>query len=197
MKQHELELRRDGIGLFPIMAEDHGFLYTCAISERNSLLWRYHGQIPPFDMFVNQLYATAFVQFVVRRLDDGERLGHVVAYSANMQSRHVHVGAVMSEAAQRQGMGVTALELIIDYLFAVWDLRAVYAEVPQYTADPTHDNATLNSRLPFVLTGRRPEFHYHQGRYWDDLIFHLPRERWEQRAELTRVIEVDGNGTGR
>jgi len=85
----------------------------------------------------------------------------------------------MSEDAQRQGIGTRALELLIDYLFAVWDLRAVFAEVPQYIADPTRENPTLNARLPFVLTGRRPDFHYLGGDYWDDMIFHLPRERWE------------------
>lgn len=187
-----LQLQRGGVGLYPLTPEDHPFLYQIAVSDRNSLLWRYHGQVPPFDVFVNQLYANAFAQFVVRRPDDGHRLGHVLTYNGDLRNRHAHVGAVMAEEAQASGHGTEALEIFIDYLFAMWDFRGLFAEVPQYIAEARPGVFDWQERMPFELTGRRPDFHYLLGRYWDDMIYYLPRARWRDLARARGEGEQDG-----
>jgi len=184
MATHRLNLSQGNIVLRPVTPEDHRFLYVCATSPGNSLLWRYHGQIPPFEVFVNQLYADMFAHFIVQ-MKTGEPAGYVMAYGQNLKARHVAVGALIAEHAQTGGIGQRAIELFVEYLFDVWPLRGVYADVPEFVADPFKYSAGMNSRLPFVETGRRPGYHYHQGVYWDDVVFYLSRERWEELRPLT------------
>lgn len=168
--------------LSPITPNDHEFLYHCATSPNNVMSWRYHGQVPPPEAFVAGLYNDVLSQFVVR-MGDGTPVGHVVGYAASLKNRHCHVGAVMAETDQQRGVGSRALELFIDHLFQVWDFNGVYAEVPEYTFKKLDDaGTTMGARLPFVETGRRPQFHYHSGQYWDDVIFYLPRLAWETRS---------------
>lgn len=174
----------DGVAaLWPVTPGDHEFLFHCSVSEGNGSRWRYHGQVPSVDVFASQLYNDVHAHFVVRDAE-GTQVGYVVAYAANLRSRHVHVGALFAEYAQQQSFGTRALRLFIGYLFDVWDLNGVYAEVPEYTwaAVESGTSGGLGGALPFELVGRRPRFHYQNGRYWDDMIVYLPVESWRASA---------------
>lgn len=177
-----VSLHGGGLRLTPILPPDHAFLYELAMSEENLVLWRFRGTVPPPELFVAQLYSDVLVQFVVRT-DAGVPIGHVVAYAPNLQSRHVHLGAVMSQQTHGQLRGAIAMELLIQYLFDFWDFNGIFAEVPEFTQDQMmKKQAERNPFLPFEVTGRRPRFHYFKGRYWDDVIVYLSREAWESRS---------------
>ena len=179
--------------LTPIMPPDHPFLYELAMSEENLILWRYRGSVPPPDAFVAQLYADVLVQFLVRLADTGEPVGMVVGYAPNLQSRHVHLGAVMSTSAQGRMFGALAMEIFIQYLFDVWDLHGIFAEVPEFTQNAMMKrHAERNPYLPFEETGRRPKFHYFKGQYWDDCITYLSREAWDSRTGSLVKEATDG-----
>lgn len=144
--------------------------------------------VPPPDVFVAQLYSDVLVQFIVRS-ENGTPVGQVVAYSPNLQSRHVHLGAVMTRDAQGHLIGAMAMELLIQYLFDVWDFNGIFAEVPDFTLDPMMDKGDHRSSiLPFEETGRRPKFHYFRGRYWDDVIVYLSREAWDLRETTVKSL---------
>jgi RimJ/RimL family protein N-acetyltransferase len=172
------------VALWPVLPDDHEFLFHCSTSEWNNVRWRYHGHVPSVHAFAEHLYSDVHAHFVVR-LVSGEPLGYVVAYAANLRSRHVHVGALFSEPAQGQRFGTRALALFIGYLFDVWDLNGVFAEVPEYTLAPIESTSSgLPSLLPFEIVGRRPRFHYQNGQYWDDFIVYLPIEAWRDRPSV-------------
>lgn len=176
-------LRGGGLVLKPIMPPDHPFLYDLATSEENLILWRYRGAVPAPEVFVAQLYADVLVQFIVRLESTGEPIGMVVAYSPNLQSGHVHLGAVMTTPARGRMMGAMAMEIFIQYLFDVWNLHGIFAEIPEYTQDAMMERRQeRNAYLPFVETGRRPKFYYFKGRFWDDCITYLSREAWDSRT---------------
>jgi len=177
-----VSLRGGGLVLTPILPPDHPFLYELAMSEENLILWRYRGTVPPPDVFVAQLYSDVLVQFVVRNEQTGEPVGMVVGYAPNLQSGHVHLGAVMSTSAQGRMIGALAMEIFIQYLFDVWNLHGIFAEVPEFTHNSMMNRySERNAYLPFEETGRRPKFHYFKGRYWDDCITYLSRQAWDSR----------------
>jgi RimJ/RimL family protein N-acetyltransferase len=150
-------------------------------------MWRYHGQIPPFEGFVANLYTDVHAQFVIR-LESGQPIGHVVGYAANLQGRHVHLGIVLAETTKGSRYGVPAMSLFIDYLFAVWDFKGIFAETPDFVASPLEASGRTASALPFVETGRRPDYHYFNGRYYDDKISYLSREAWTNRLAPKRLV---------
>jgi RimJ/RimL family protein N-acetyltransferase len=186
----KVTLDAGGLRLTPIIPADHPFLYDLAMSEENLVLWRYRGSVPPPEQFVAQLYADVLVQFLVR-LESGEPVGMVVAYAPNLQSRHVHLGAVMSRQAQGRMIGAMAMEIFIQYLFDVWDFHGIFAEVPEFTQNAMMKrHAERNPYLPFEETGRRPKFYYFRGQYWDDCLTYLSREAWDNRTgSLVREAE--------
>lgn len=180
----KLDLAEGPTALWPVAPDDYEFLFHCSISERNGVRWRYHGQVPSPETFAQQLNQDVHAHFVVRD-SDATRVGYVVAYAANLRSRHVHVAALFAEYAQQQAHGTRALRLFIDFLLNVWDLRGIYAEVPEYTLSPIQKSSRrLLRELPFEIVGTRPEFHYQNGRYWDDYIVYLSAEDWRNRDHV-------------
>jgi RimJ/RimL family protein N-acetyltransferase len=179
-----LQLSDGVIALWPVTPADHEFLFHCSVSEGNGLRWLYHGQVPSVEMFAAQLHNDVHAHFIVRDAG-GNPLGYVVAYAANLRCRHVHVGALFAEYAQQHSFGTRALALFIGYLFDVWDLMGIYAEIPEYTfvAVDAGSSGEIGGRLPFEVVGRRPRFHYQQGRYWDDIIVYLPVEAWRSSGD--------------
>jgi RimJ/RimL family protein N-acetyltransferase len=177
----ELKLHDDDFVFTPVTPNDYGFLFQIATSEANSPRWRYHGEVPGYEAFVQHLYAGVLAQFVVRQ-PSGEPIGQVMAYAANLKNGHAAVGVVMADKAQRRGVGLRVLELFIGYLFDTWPFHGLYAEVPEFVFQPIADGSrTLTDRFPFEEVGRRPRYHYHKGRYWDDFILYLSRTNWEAR----------------
>lgn len=181
-----LTLSCEGISLWPVTSADHEFLFHCAVSEGNGPRWRYHGQVPSPDAFVGDLYNDVLAHFTVRD-GSGERVGYVVSYAANLRCRHAYVGAVLAEYSQQVSVGSKALSLFVGYLFDVWDLLGLYAEVPEFVNQEIarSTSGSIGTSLPFELVGRKPRFHFQAGRHWDDLLFYLPVERWRARLSST------------
>ena len=176
-----LSLSDEVVALWPVTPAEYEFLFHCSVSEYNAARWRYHGQVPDPELFAQQLHQDVHAHFVVKNTE-GTSVGYVVAYAANLRSRHVHVAALFAETAQQRQYGTRSLALFIEYLFDVWDLNGVFAEVPEYTFAPIQSGSThLQNALPFEIVGWRPRFHYQNGTYWDDYIVYLPVEVWRAR----------------
>ncbi len=72
-----------------------------------------------------------------------------------------------------------AAALFANYLFGMFPLRKVYAEVNAY-----NENAMrLTERLGFREHGRLPEHVWYRDRYWDVVLFSLTREDWVEQSE--------------
>lgn len=65
--------------------------------------------------------------------------------------------------------------LLIEHLFAEFDLRKVYAEVMGPNLDAFGSGA---GRL-FAVEGRLIEHEFHDGRYHDMVVLAVTRERWD------------------
>lgn len=176
----KLPMSHGDVELVPVIPPHFEQLYRIALSPSNAGRWRFHGSIPTPDDFVSTLSADTLVQFTV--CVRSVPVGYVVAYAPNLRNRHVHVGGVFDEDHQRKGSGGAAFSLFIKYLFSSWDLRGVFAEVPEYVFSEVElgSSGRLGARLPFEVVGRRPDFHYQFGRYWDDYILYLPRRSFDE-----------------
>jgi len=111
----------------------------------------------------------------------------VVAYDP------VHEYGTCSLAFQRIGQSVVGGEMflgmfhLIEYVFAHWNMRKLYADVPEYNESHLGDGFG-------VLTeeGRLREYVYFDGRFWDRIFYAIDRRRWEELAELARPYLENG-----
>jgi len=162
--------------LFPILPEDHAFLYYVATADSTCLRWRFRGVIPPFEAFVQGLHRDVLCQFVARSNRDATRIGHVVCYAADLRDRIAFVGLVMAPEAIGTRAGSEAGALFIEYLFRNWDFRKLYFEVPEYTLE-----GIQHEMMPFVRDeGVLRQHAYSDGRYWDQHILAVYRDEWQE-----------------
>lgn len=121
------------VSLLPVTPDDYRFLHWVATVGDNGIRWRYRMQLPPYEMFVQQLHHDVLAQFVVWGRVSGARVGHVVSYSSDLRNRTTYVGCVLAPEALGKGIGLEAIDLFVSYLATTWPFRKVYAEVPDFT----------------------------------------------------------------
>ncbi len=74
------------------------------------------------------------------------------------------------------GDGSSGLRIFVDYLFDTWNLRYMYAQVPEYVAELFESGGSLSKHFPFCEVGRLPDYLFHGGRYYDMLVYALSRQ---------------------
>lgn len=177
--------------------EHYQYLYWLSLSEFNNVRWRYRGQLPPFEVFVQQLQADVLVQFMVQDASTGRRLGHCVAYSADLRNRHCYIGVLMDPSHIGIGAGSIALRLLTSYLFRTWDLHKVYAEVPAFTLETMQGklNRLSTDARAFEIEATMKEYLYHDGKMWDMYVVSATATSWRAREHEVSIDQQGGEST--
>jgi RimJ/RimL family protein N-acetyltransferase len=165
-------LEDDEIRLSTVEPEDVRFLYALATHPHTCFRWRYRGNPPPIDRFAQDLWSKVLVQFVARRAADGEPVGHVVAYGADMGQGYAYLGAVFQSWYSGTGLAARAVALFVRYLFQTQPLRKLYLEVPGYNWEQVRSG---QGRL-FQVEGVMRDHEYFAGRYWDRYLCAIYRD---------------------
>ncbi len=171
---NSLQLGR--VVLFPVTPDCYQFLYYLA-TNGNGWRWRYRGMLPPYEGFVQQIHADVLTHFVVVKRDSGERIGYVVVYAADFRNLHAYYGAVFGPEAIGVGYGAEATLACVSYVFASWPFRKLYMELPEFNAGGMTERASGFLNLEATLK----DYHYFDGRRWDQYIYSFDREAWGQR----------------
>lgn len=173
----------DGVGLAPTLSDatvrltpvgpdDVRFLYSLAVHPQTCFRWRYRGVPPPVERFAADLWSQVLVQFVVRRTENQEPVGHVVAYGAEIGHGHTYIGAVFQPAYTGTGLAARAAMMFIRYLFHAFPLRKLYMEVPEFNWPQLRSG---ENQL-FRVEGRLRDHEHFAGRYWDRLLCAIYRD---------------------
>jgi RimJ/RimL family protein N-acetyltransferase/aryl carrier-like protein len=159
-------LRTSALWLNPVQPDDMSFLFTLAAQPETSFRWRYRGVPPSIERFMENVWTGVAVQFVARRTEDNERVGHVMAFGVDTSLRHAHVGAVFIPGIAGTGLAAQAVAIFIRYLFHTFPFLKVYLEIPGYNWPQMQSG---EGRL-FTVEGVRRRHHYYAGREWDEYI---------------------------
>jgi RimJ/RimL family protein N-acetyltransferase len=99
--------------------------------------------------------------------------GLVVAYDANLQDGHAYLGAISDP---RFGVGtLEGVVLCLTYLFTMWPLRKIYLDAPEYNVPQF---ASAIERGIVVEEGRLAKHRFYNGKYWDQCLFAIYREKY-------------------
>lgn len=152
--------------LTPVAPEDVGFLYALAVLPETGYRWRYRGSVPPIERFRAELWNQVLLQFVVRRIEDGEPVGQVVAYGDELSLRHTYIGAVFHPSVTGTGLAAQVVALFARHLFHTFPLNKIYMDIPGINWPQVQSGQNHLFRVEGVLR----DHDYYAGRLWDKYI---------------------------
>lgn len=162
--------------LRPVMPYDVEFLYELATGEDVGYRWRFLGHVPNFEVFSQQLWHDVLVQFVIVSRKTQDRIGLVVCYTADLRNGYAHMAIAMKGKQVGTGIAIEAASLFVNYLFATFNLRKIYAEATDFN----FQSVASGKDTLFREEGRLVDHYYYQGRFWDQRIVALHRADWER-----------------
>jgi RimJ/RimL family protein N-acetyltransferase/aryl carrier-like protein len=173
-------LRTPVFALTPVLPDDLRFLYELAAGEQTSYRWRYRGAPPPLERFAEALWQQVLVQYVARRIDDGEPVGHLIAYGAEAGMRFAYVGAAFRPGYAGTGFAAQAVAVFMRSLFQVFPLHKLYLQVPGFNwAQLSSGQAGL-----FAVEGVLRDHLYYAGRTWDEYTCAVYAEQFREGGAM-------------
>ena len=169
--------------LRPVTDADYGFLFALSTDEATGFRWRFRGETPSPEGFTHMMWHSVIAQFIVCSIATDEPVGHVLAFNANLRHRHAHIAMAVRPDRVGRSWALEGAQLFIDYLFANWEFRKLYAEVVDFNLAQFSSVTDLPA---FAVEGRLTDHEYYQNRYWDMVIIGLRRERWEEFMDASR-----------
>lgn len=158
-----------------IQPQDYPDLYEALIVGETGMRWRFRGPTPSPESFVAQLWQGTLAQFAVETVATGSIVGVVSAMAFDPEGRTAHVG-IASLTMNARIWPIEALAILLTYCFTCWDLRKVYGRVPEFN----YRQFSSGQDRYFDLEGTLREHLYFDGRYWDEQIISITRERWRR-----------------
>lgn len=157
-----------------VRPEDYGSLYALATDDRIGPTWRLRGATPDPDRFVSLLWAGVEAQFSVLARGTEQVRGLVSLYNVNHGDQYGHLAIMMDTDYRARGESFEAICLLLRYAFRSFNLRKVYADVPEFNVDTigkhldryAHEEARLRSHS------------FYDGRYWDQVTMAIYRDDW-------------------
>lgn len=113
------------VRLRPMTPADSDLHHEIAASARTGIHSPFRGSTPT-DQQVAVAVTDAFVEFVVEVSKSGRAIGIVQAYDYDRLDRTAWLGVLTVARYLRSGMGMEAIGIFLNYLFAVWNMRQVY-----------------------------------------------------------------------
>ncbi len=164
------------VALRPVAPEDLRPLWALATDPRTRQRWRWRGHTPTLEEFGRSISAGVLSQFVVVRVPRLEPIGHLTAYAADLSDGYAYVALLMAPEVQGTGMGAEAMVVFARHLFASWNLRKLYLEVPEFNLAAF---ASILRRLA-VEEGRLRQHRFWDGRFHDQVVLAVYRERFSE-----------------
>jgi RimJ/RimL family protein N-acetyltransferase len=170
-----------------MVAPDLPRLYDIATGSQR-LQWRYKGPIPTPDEFAAGLTSSdVLTQLVVCEVRTREPRGYAVCYALNEAHRFASMGIIVDEELSGTGRGAEAGLIFLNYLFASFDIRKIYLEVPEYNL-PQISSAIGRY---YIQEGTLVKHFYAAGQYWDQVLLASHRDlHGAALAETARRLSV-------
>lgn len=173
------------VELRPINVADIEHLYLMEQEGDLGSRWRFRGSTPSPEQHARSLWENVLVTFLVVRRRDRSAIGLVTLYNPELNHGTAYIAIAAFAGQQSRGLIFEGTALLIDYGFANWNLRKIYADAPEYNVK---QYGTTVGQF-FKEEARLKEAEYFGGRFWDKLILTLNRSDWESmRAEALSYI---------
>ncbi len=161
---------------------DAEMLYHIELSEEIGVRWRMRGATPSPAEHAQSHWAGSLATFVIEKLANREAVGIVSICDPALDQGRASIALMAFPGNERQPSVIEGAILAVNYAFAVWPIRKLYAEVLEFNLDQV---ASLSRHL-FTEEARLTEWGFYGGHWWDLVYFSLTRQEWDSRK--TRLL---------
>ncbi len=113
--------------------------------------------------------------FAVRRIEDNEFIGRVTYFDLNRRNGAVEIGFFIGPLHRGRGYAREAISLLLARLFGEMNINKVTAQTGEFN----EPSIRLLKGLGFSLDGRLRRHHLVGDIYYDDLLFSLLKDEFE------------------
>jgi ribosomal-protein-alanine N-acetyltransferase len=113
--------------------------------------------------------------FAVRRVEDNEFIGRVTYFDLNSRNGAVEIGFFIGPPHRGRGYAREAVSILLDHLLNELKLNKVMAQTGEFN----EPSIKLLKSLGFSLDGRLRRHHTIGDTYYDDLLFSLLKDEFE------------------
>jgi hypothetical protein len=175
------------VRLRPVGPADFAFVATLETHPEVHFRWRHRGTTPSPERLLSSLWDGALVVLLAEHVtaaraaergEPGEPFALLAAYGADLRNGWCSFGvAAVPELPPGPTPTLDAVVLFLDYLFALWPLRKVYAEAPGFAFGQYASAVPLLLEREGLLKGHD----FYMGRHWDKHILSVSRDDWPAR----------------
>jgi RimJ/RimL family protein N-acetyltransferase len=123
-------------------------------------------------------------QYLVFTNPEAPPVGIVTAYEANPGDGHAKIAAARFHDSESSPVMIVAVGLLVRHLFASFNLRKLYMDVPEYNL--VQFDALIGRY--FVEEACLVDHIYFGNQYWDQVTLALYRDKW---AEVEQHVLPD------
>jgi RimJ/RimL family protein N-acetyltransferase len=179
------------VQLRPLTPRDYESMQRLEFSTDLAIRWRFRGSTPSPELWAQTAWRTVLAQYVVVTPRQQRAIGLVVAYSANYQDQSAYVAAVGFQSQRRSPVMLLGFGLFLNYVFACWQFRKLYLEVPEYN----YGQFASGVGRYFQVEARLRDHFFFGGQYWDQLTLAIYRDAWTNLGE--RLVAVERSPSSR
>ncbi len=164
----------ESLRLIPFPPEAARFLYELSVSDEVGFRWRFRGGVPSFADFERGLSQGVLIHFlaVAPAGEDSDRpIGYVVAYNPDLANGFTYAASLFVPEVMGTGIPAQANKIFFRRIFATWNIRKIYLEIPAFNFDLLRSGA---GRL-FEIEGTLREHDFWDGKFWDKYIVAIYR----------------------
>ncbi len=173
------------VSLQPLRPDDTDLIYRLSCDPEIGSRWRFRGQTPDPRDFAAKLWNGTVAHYMVARRTDNQRVGYVVAHNVNLRDRWAYVSALSANPAEKSGLVIEGLALLIDHLFRNWPLHKVLIEAPEYNMDQYGRDLDK----VFRRGARICDYFFHEGKMWDLVVASVTASQWARtRTEHSDAV---------
>ncbi len=166
--------------LRPIVPSDYEALYRIELSGSLLRSWRFGGTTPPPEEYAALLWRGVHSQYLVESSTSGgsSAIALVTSYNMDATNGHCYVAALrMADGVAASSMFIEGFAVFVESLFRSTAIRKVYLEAPEYNV-VEFESAVRTGLL--TEEARLKEHRYFDGRYWDQCILSITRNKWDE-----------------
>ncbi len=168
------------VSLRPIESADLPHLYRAAMQPENAHRWRFGGMTLSQQEFANSLHAGALSTLAAA--DESGIIGLLSAYNARLAHGTLYIAFLRADATRSPYAMFEAMFHFIEHVFRTWNVRKVYAEMPEFNYRPLLGSSAELFQLEGNLTGHS----FFNGTFHDELLLALKPDSWKRYADVWR-----------